>query len=289
MLPVLIFYHMKYFVIVCLTFLAAFTASAQKDFEGVIKYRIITPSSEGEKEKADSMMITVFFAPRKILMKTNIGDDKGEENDILVLLDSAKVFTIDTKEKTYRVKKLKESVPFTSVGKETIAGYSGTPVQYEGNKLINMLRGNTTLWFADDLIFSIPRKYEMNEEFIMINKSHILLKAIISMDMGFGYGMDEENETTEPKNSEMTLHAIEIIASQQSPSVFTIPAEYMKEDRRTFVPPLLFDTTMILVDSVTTIKDTMPPPPLKPAPTKKAPVKQPIKTTPAKKPIRKEN
>lgn len=282
---------MKYFVIVCLVFLSVHNASAQKDFEGVIKYKVITPEgSIDDRDKSDSIQITVFFAPGKMLMKNNKGGAENEEDDVLIIFDSAKIYTLNKTDKTYRVKKLRELAPLANRGNEVIAGHTATPIQLGGNKLAGIFGGNTTLWYADNLTFTVPQKYEVNEELILVNKNHILLKAIINMDFRFVNGMDEENETSDLKPSEMKLFATEIIAAPQSPSLFTIPAEYIKEDRHTFVPPLLYDTTMIMVDSVTALMDTMPmPPPPKKNPSKNSPVKQPVKTTPAKKPIRKEN
>lgn len=277
---------MKYFVIICLALVSAITASAQKDFEGVIKYKIISSDASEEKGMVDSIHLTAFFSPGKMLMKTN----KDEEEDILVLLDSGKVYKLNKDDKTYRVKKLRETTAPVSSSSEMIAGYMATPAQLNGNMFGGIFGGNTTFWYADNLSFTVPQKYERNEELLLISKNHILLKAIIRMEYSFDNNMDEENENIKDKSSEMKLIATEIIAAPQSPSLFTIPAEYIKVDSRSFVPPSFYDTAMVMVDSVTAVMDPVPPhPPQKPTPPKKAPVKQPVKTAPAKKPIRKEN
>lgn len=261
-----------------LTLSATINTAAQKDFEGIIRYTASPEESSfdsndsNDHPKKDSVKITIAFIPGKILIRTDKGGNMSEEN-ILILIDSAKVYTLNKYNKTYRVKRLLTNRPMEPAVKEIIAGYSGSPLQVNNN-LQMMLGANATLWFADSLFFHVPAKYEGNEELLMVNNNRILLKAIIKINDYPRYNQSEEEDTIPADNSkEISLIVSEVIHGNINPSDFVIPAGYT-----TSTPAV--DTFVTMPDSTAWIADTIlvkPAPEKKPAASQKAPAKKPVK------------
>lgn len=276
---------MKLFIVFSAFLLLCSLANAQQDFEGMIRYK-----SSPEKEmyvrditdNKDSMEINIWFTKGKILIR-NISKDPAE--DILVLIDSGKVYTIDRSEQTYRVKKLHVRKPSTPAEVLQIAGYRSSPVQNNARVYVFGGSVNTILWFADSLFFTVPEKYEDNEELLMVRKGHIMLKAEIATDFIPAY----ENEDTEAEtDKEMVDNKITIIASAVIPGGikaedFMIPFNFKKFDPKM--------EEIVAMDSIYKVDTSLAP--VAPPPAKKAPAipKKPAsKGAPATKPpIRKEN
>ncbi len=276
---------MKSFIVFSAFLLFCSLANAQQDFEGMIRYK-----SSPEKEmyirditdNKDSMEINIWFTKGKILIR-NISKDPSE--DILVLIDSGKVYTIDRDEKTYRVKKLHLRKPTAPAEPQQIAGYRSTPVQNNARGYVFGGSVNTTMWFADSLFFTVPEKYEDNEELLMVRKGHIMLRAEISTDFIPDY---EKEDTEKETGNEMVDNKINIIASA------VIPGGIKTEDFMIPVNFKNFDPKMeeiVSVDSIYMVDTSLAP--VAPPPAKKAPAipKKPAsKGAPTTKPpIRKEN
>ncbi len=231
-------------------FYLMFTASvnAQTGFEGYIRYKASPPESPILHEKEDDPVeIKIFFTVGKLLIRTNKNGEENEEH-ILVLIDSAKVYRIDRREKNYRVKKLSGNQQLLKAEKEIIAGYTATPFQINNGNMSQLAGANATLWYADNLFFYVPEKYEGNEEMMMVKNNRILLKALIKMDdYSSRYETDgEETERTGEENV-VTLTAIEVVPGKIDPSLFMIPSAFT---RAISAEPFMTDTAMIYMDTV---------------------------------------
>jgi hypothetical protein len=261
---------MKYIIASVLCFITL-TVLAQKDFEGMVRYKITTPGHSDTDEKVnDTVELKIFFTPGKLLLRSN---KKESDEDILVVFDSSKVFFFNKKEHTYRTKKLHITKPMAPAQRKMIAGYQSTPVQTSSNNWTQLIGRSSTLWYADSLFFSMPEKFEGNEELIMVKSNRILLNAVILLDGNmFRYGRDEEEEEENKKEEpadELVLEAVEVIPGISSPAIFDIPADFVKEKPYSYSMP---DTAVAVMDTI-----ALPAPPKKKAPVKKTPVKTPVK------------
>ncbi|HMU47762.1 MAG TPA: hypothetical protein PKC72_15430 [Chitinophagaceae bacterium] len=237
--------------------------NAQKDFEGMIRYKATSNEIRvSENDNADSGEIKIFFTAGKILVVTNKDTEDGEERT-LILVDSAKSYILDMKNKSYRAKKLRATKQVTA-GKEKIAGYMATPLQGGMGNSNLMLGANATLWFADSLFFKVPAKYEGNDELLMVKNNHILLKAIINLG---DYGAWREDMTDEETADESTtniamIEAVEVAAGKVNLADFTIPSDFVKWNYPVIYPDSVIteemDTAMMMVDTSAAAPDTKP-------------------------------
>ncbi len=279
---------MKYIIAILFACIAA-SALAQKEFEGEIRYTITSPE-KGEKETVEIFEIKAFFAPNRLLLRILKED---EEEDILLFIDSAKVYTFDKSNKTFRVKKLRSYYPLkTSAIKEVIAGYSTTPLETRNSNWANSMGRNASLWFADSLYFPVPNKLEGNEELLLINNNRILLKAKINLvERMEELGEEEiENMATDDTYS-IKMVAVQVIPGPQPASLFTIPGDYKKWDIHLYPFPFN-DSVSAMVDTAIAIPDTafVETPKIEPPPARKTPAKAPVKkSTSNKAPIKKED
>src|SRR5688572_8075389 len=103
------------------------SAHAQKDFEGMIKYMSVDRMSgwnDDDKKNNDTDFIRMYFIPGKILIRH---DDPKTKEDLLIIFDSAKTYTLNRIERTYTSKRLSKTPAQTPATKELIAGYMTTP------------------------------------------------------------------------------------------------------------------------------------------------------------------
>lgn len=255
-------------------------ASAQKDFEGMIRYRSITVfRDDDEVNKPDTADIIVLFAPSKLSITFN---RKEESNTNILLLDSAKSYTLDKEDKTYRVKRLRKMVTDPAPIKETILGYPVSPV-LATSPILLAAPGDVRAWFADSLFFHIPPGMERNDELLMVANNRILLKATIN-------GIDGSREMEEDSvydgvqfSTRILITAVEIRPGGIHPSDFEIPPGYTKQVR-----PAIREFT-IPPDTIA-ITDTGMAPPPKPAkkPPAKTPAPKPVTTPKTTSPARKD-
>lgn len=254
---------------------------AQKDFEGSIKYRVIGKSPEPDDKKNDNNEIRIYFTPGKILIRQTEGINK---DDLLIIFDSAKVYMLDRNEKTYTVKRLRQRKSTPVLAKETILGYSATPISPVGP--MASVTGGFNIWYADSLFFHIPPGFEGNEELMMVYNNKIMLKAVMTMTIeSYSYnewGDDAPSDTTRMDDS-FSITAVEIKQGGIAPADFVIPNDYSKQNLYSNIDSVttVADTT-IIIDSAVNYKQ----PPAK-FPEKETPPKQPATTTVEKTPARK--
>lgn len=240
--------------------------NAQKDFEGMIRYKATSNEiNVSENYKADSGEIKIFFTAGKILVVTNKDMEEGEERT-LILIDSAKSYILDMKNKSYRVKKLRATKQSTA-GKERIAGYMATPLLGGMGNSNLMLGAHATLWFADSLFFKVPAKYEENDELLMVKNNHILLKAIINLgDYGAWQEDMMDKETDDQTINEQTniamIEAVEVSPGKLNLADFAIPNDFVKWNYPVILPDTVIteevDTAIMMVDTTAMAPDTKP-------------------------------
>jgi hypothetical protein len=275
---------MKQLLFVLAAIITANGVSAQKNFEGKIVYLLEADKDEKKPE------LTVLFSPGKVKL-TFKENEEPDEKYVLVIIDSGKVYSINTNTKQYKQKKLQEieiAGTYTPV-KRTIAGHATTSAKQVQSGPAGILGGiisfkNMVFDVADSLVFNVPSKFLNNPELMMISGNHIVLGAQMSMGSPFAEAMDGEsgNENEQEKMvKKITVNATSVTPMSFTADEFAIPAGYELEVRKPYEMPsadtaaAMFDTTMMAVDTAAVYV-----PAKKPArkPVKKATKKAPIKS-----------
>jgi hypothetical protein len=254
---------------ICLFLLMAGTISAQQNFQGTIVYKLHSSKDAKDGE------LTVMFGLNKIKLKIK-EKQEYDKTWLLVDLDSAKIFTLNTDEKNFRSKKLSVARTMQAPSAKTIAGYATTPLSRAGNGSMGLLAGlfsgTTVFYVADDLYYSVPSKFSNTPELMMIQNNHIVLGAEISADNPF---LSPENETDTTNQPFITIEAIKVDKNPIDVAEFTIPQSFSKEVPHDWIS----NDSLAAMDTIMTMTDTTAykPPVKKPAPKTKP--STPKKTT----------
>jgi hypothetical protein len=277
---------MKQLLFVLAALITANSLQAQKNFEGKIVYLLEADKDEKKPE------LTVLFSPGKIKL-TFKENEEPDEKYVLVILDSGKVYTINTSTKQYKQKKLQvaEMAELYTPVKKNITGYATSSVKMPQPGLGGMLGGfvsfkNMVFDVADSLVFAVPEKFINNPELMMISGNHIVLAAQMSMGSPFAEAEIEDENEKEKMNKKILVNAIAVTPMNFTADEFAIPAGYELEVRKPYEMPMadsvksMMDTTMMMVDTAARYI-----PAKKPA---KKPVKKPVKKAPIKSAARKQ-
>ena len=249
---------------ICITCLA----NAQKNFQGEITYRL---HASGETKPDAELKVSFGINKLRLLFKEKEEYDKEE---LIVLLDSATVVTLNRDDKTFRKKTLIIKPALKKSVKKSIAGYATTPLQPDDNGITKLLGGLGTttsiFYLADSLYYFIPDIFMGNMELMMVQKNKIILGADISTSKGY-------YETTDPggKTDLITIEAINVKDMPVNDNEFRIPADFEDLAKRVYAPvedsfatPAVVDTT-IAVKPVKKPAKKKPVNPAKPASTNK--------------------
>ncbi len=267
---------MKQLFLIVSTLFISSIVTAQKNFEGSVTYRLHV--STGDKPDAE---LKVLFGIRKLklLFKENETYDKDA---LIVLLDSATVYTVNFSEKTFKKSTLTLTSPAQKPEKKLINGYSTTPFMPENTGLGNLLGGmlgssSVIFYVADSLHYTIPAAFIGNKELLIVQKNKIVLGAEIQIVSPFNEFAD--NASKGPNI--VTAEAVDIRPMAINESEFFIPADFV--DRKDMVYPV--EDSVVMVDTF-----SVPPPPPVVKPVKKKPAKPapPKSTSSPKAAIRKE-
>jgi hypothetical protein len=258
-------------------------ANTQQDFEGMIRYKASPGNYIYVKDKSDnkdSIDINIWFTRGKILIRNAY---KNPAKEVLVLIDSGKVYTINRDKETYFVDKLLVRKPSAPAEVQHIAGYRSSPVQnFKG--YIFGASGKTTMWFADSLFFTVPEKYEDNVELLMVGNGHIMLKAEINSAFLPENDSESEGETgNEMADQKITIIASAVIPGGIKPEDFIIPGNFKRFDPS--MEKMVAADSFYIMD--TSVAPVAPPTAPKAPATPKKPAAKGKPTT--KPPIRKEN
>ena len=214
---------MKKFLILLISFFIIVSVNAQKNFQGEITYRL----HASNEDKGDAEL-KILFGVNKLKLRFK-EKEEYEKEDLLVLLDSAAMFTVNKETKTYTKKPLNVNTPASKqFSKKSFAGYSSTPLIQENNGLGNILGGlmgtsDIVFYLADSLYYNIPAAFIGNQELIAIQKNKIVLGAEINIKNPYN---DSEDSSSKKANL-ITVEAIEIIPMIINESEFSIPADYV--------------------------------------------------------------
>lgn len=274
-------------LLLLLAFVVFFTlpAFAQQDFQGKIRYRVVrlTHYHGDDNDKDSAIMITLHLSPNRILFTV----DKSEEENILIMLDSLKIFEINKEEKTYRESLIPILPPLPAETETTIAGYSTRVTQQTLPESVTRAYRSTS-WINEQLTYHLPEGVYIREFMMFFQNHYILLQSKLSL-RELEYNRMDEEEAAELKARAGQPYDIKITAEEVIPgalpaSIFELPAGYVKEPK--YYPPSAMDTVIIrdIPDSAAMDEPPPPPPPTKPKQPSKAPVKKPGSGTPARKP-----
>jgi phage gp46-like protein len=235
---------------------------AQKNFEGSVTYRL--HSTSGEKQDAE---LKVLFGNKKL--KLFFKEKETYENDALVvLLDSAVIYSVNVVDKTFKRSMLTLSSPEQKPQKKLINGYSTTQYHPEntgvGSLLGGMLGSSSVIFYvADSLYYYIPTAFIGNKELLMVQKGKIVLGAEIQIDNPYNDPADSASKST----NIITAEAVDIKPMALDEQEFFIPADFV--DRKDVISTDPVDSTVAVADTVAV---AAPPPPAK-KPVKKKPSK----------------
>jgi hypothetical protein len=281
------FYKMKILVSSIIAVLAAIPAFSQKQFEGTIVYKL-----HSEQEQKEDGQLTILFGKNAIKLKME--DKSGPDKDILLIrIDSGKLYTMNTEEKTYRAKRLieKEKNEVTLTNKK-IAGFNTSAVDLSGGNSVNGLMGSflhagtADFYVADSLFYFLPEKYKLapNIELIFIHNDRIAL----GVDFIFGGNRtpfdDGEEANMNLNNNRITGEAISVKWESLNENEFSIPADFVKYKDEPMTD------SVAMVDSMIRMMDTTSQtrPLKKPSVNTKQPAKPKTKTNSTKtNPVRK--
>lgn len=258
--------NMKKLVVIIFCLISFIPSKAQKDFEGKIVYLL-----HNDTKKNEDAELTILFAKNKI--RLSLKDKKDSASDLdystsIINIDSGKIFTLNTYDSSYSAKKLIEKHSLETPTRKLIAGYAAT--SYIEDSKMSILgyfkrSSNLVFYISDSLNYTLPEKYSINPEFLMINKNKIVLGAEMYVDFS---AWSDENDSTK-NDGRISIEATRILPMQMPDSAFEIPSYYFNSKDR-YGGYAMADSTKLIMDSVvkapkkqTTKKGGHKPPPLK--------------------------
>jgi hypothetical protein len=271
---------MKYFFAVA-TLLFFSTCTGQKPFEGTIVYRLHA------SDKNDDGQLTVLFGKNGVKLKMT--DKNGEEKEqLLIRIDSGKLITLDTEEKTFRTKNLKEKEKKnTDLAGKNIAGFSAraidvSPDDSPVNGLLGSFfrTGTATMYVSDSLFYFIPDKYISNVELAFVRNNQIALGLILRVQSRLSEFSDKPaNDSDNETKMEISVEAVSVKWENFKEDEFSVPADFVKSS-----PSMPMNDYGVGVDSIA-IADSSPKivpqkkPAIKSSPKTKQPIKPKTKTS----------
>jgi hypothetical protein len=271
---------MKYFFAVA-ALLFVFICAGQKPFEGTIVYRL------HETDKNDDGQLTILFGKNGVKLKME--DKNGmEKEQLLIRLDSGRLITLNTEEKTFRTKNLKESQKknVELLGKN-IAGVRtrAIDVSPDGNPVSalfgNFFRtGTAVMYLGDSLFYPIPGKYASNMELGFVRDNRIVLGLnLILQSPDFSGKTNDDSANDNEGKMEISVEATSIKWENFKEDEFSVPGDFVKTTDRLSMA----DSVAIATDTMAIRPDTTVPIPKKPAtktsPKTKLPAKPKTKTS----------
>ena len=174
---------MKKIIVLSLSLFVVYCCLGQKQFEGIIEYKI----TEGNSEK-NPLRIKALFGKNgyKLIIeeekKSGIYGNK-EVSEELIRFDSGQIYSINLAGKTYTSRELR-----TKMTEE----FSPTPATIAGYKITGVLKlpdpfsylnwpaseSKAQLHVADSLFYQVPEKFGANPEFLFFSTGRIVLGGI---------------------------------------------------------------------------------------------------------------
>lgn len=254
---------------------------AQQVFQGSITYTVHAPQEKNAE-------LLILYGPNKIKLKFKEKEDY-DKTYLIVDLDSAKFYTVNTDSKTFQSKKLAEITTDQPAMPKTIAGYTTNPIKVNGSAGFTAIlgfAGSSTFFAAPDLYFPIPKKHTGIPELIMIQNNHIVLGAEIKMGIPT-IGNEEMPADSIANQMKVSIEATKVTPQNIDIAEFFIPKDFTLQKKNYYsmtdtayatdsTANLMYDTTMLMADTL-----AVPPPPKKKTSTTSKP-STPKKTTATK-------
>jgi hypothetical protein len=244
---------MKQLITILVTLTIILATHAQKNFQGEITYRL----HSNFEEKTDAEL-KVLFGVNKLKLRFK-EKETYNKNEVLILLDSAAIYTLNADDKTFQKKLLLSSSLAVKTPKKSFGGYGSTLVQPDNNVIGTLLMGmagsaNTFLYVSDSLFYTVPEAFASNLEFSMLQKNKIVLGVEIEMKNNF----NEPADTISSATKQVIIEAVAIQPMTVSDTAFAIPSDYENIMNKTIEAP----TVAAAVDTVVTA-DKKPKKPVK--------------------------
>ncbi|MBO9634541.1 MAG: hypothetical protein J7578_15615 [Chitinophagaceae bacterium] len=201
---------------------------AQQAFEGTIVYRLFENTYQSEK---DTAALTVHFGKNKL--KITYGrKGMGGIEDVLVHLESGKMYELDLEQKTFLAKRLFATAKVAGIGsRRTIAGHTAiaTDLSEKGIAALvaSMNRGQVLIWPATDLYYPIPPQYISNIALSMVYDNRIVL----------GLTIIDRPRNGEASADTLRIEAVSVVPGSLPASHFEIPAGFSPAES-VMAPPL---------------------------------------------------
>lgn len=232
---------MRKYPLILLALCLSLQLAAQKNFQGEITYQL--HSSSNPEQDAN---LKIIFGNNKLKMRFKEKEDY-DKADLLVFIDSAVSYTVNSENKTFTRKALQLFSTARATEKKTYFGYSATPYSPEYSPvagLVGSFSDVTTadFYLADSLFYYIPPTLTGNQELVAIQKNRIVLGMIIQLKSKYA-----DSGTTQAEQL-VTAEAIEIKPYIPAESEFIIPADY-KDGREAIMSPVTDTATTVVVDT----------------------------------------
>ena len=246
---------------------------AQQPFEGTVIYRVEAP---GE----DTASLKVQFGKKALSIDFHRKGPGGKEQ-VLVDLESGKIYELDMGMKTYAEKKLfSRTSPGAAASAATIAGYNVTAIDLSEKGITalvaSMNRGQVLIYPSGDLYYPVPEQYISNIALCMVYDSKIIL----------GLSLIDHNGRVDGQMDTIRIMAASVVPEVFSETTFRIPEGFYPEQQAMAPPP---PPVYIEAGGDTVEYPEIPPPVAIPAPPVPAAPKQSAKkkTNTTKSPMRK--
>jgi hypothetical protein len=236
-------------------FLSIFTAFSQKQFEGTIIYDYSPDTRKANIE------ITVTFGKKGIKVKTR--DKNGNYNEeLLVLIDSGKVYNLIVDKKTYGVRKLKQKEISTYPGRKEILGYSTSAKNTNSSAIstlaLMVMSQEAVFYEADSLFYKIPDRYAPNTEFAFIHDGKIILMIEMKLVSYFPARGDETEDEISEEPAKMVIEAKSVKWEPISDAELSIPPDFTRIVENNTADSTIAVDTIAMVDTLVQAPEKMP-------------------------------
>ncbi|HVG40411.1 MAG TPA: hypothetical protein VM888_02275 [Chitinophagaceae bacterium] len=235
-------------ILILIGFIISLNVFAQKSFEGMITYSI------ENAYQTDKALLKVLFSP-SIIKISFIGKGRTSNDNILVHLDSGKVYVLNTDSKSYHVKNLIKRNKTENLSGQSIAGYATTAVDVTGTGFKGLLSGlsagNIVFYKAQNLSYPVSPIYAGNTELVFVQDNKIVLGADFSID----YNVEEDSI----QKNIITVRATEVVAKPIQKSELMIPKDFVKvtDSSTTIIESISGDMTYSTSDTTIISNDTL--------------------------------
>jgi|GEM_PF-3399774 len=234
---------MRLFITAFFILLVNEAATAQKNFEGKIIYKMSNALTGNQ-----NILVTAYFGNEKIKVHVNTNGVSNEGlDDLLIDFTGELIYYIQKDRRTYHTNSINSSrtqampVPMRTPGKSSmVLGHSCSV--YNGIDTSNkefQKETEITFLYADSLYYSVKKQFSHLEMIPMFtNGSHI------------GMGMEFIRNTAEGKKSVITLTPQSVTAEKIPDAIFSLTGYAIQKEADNAIIMEEIDSMMTMADSV---------------------------------------